>query len=87
MNERIRNLNSFYKQLGRKTQLIIKTTVISCLSLLSIVLISHFGVGLPNQYDLLLLSEDLIKAARSIIFIGLFGTLIFNNIEKGMAEK
>ncbi len=86
MNERLRNINSFYKQLGSKTQLIIKTTIILYLSLLSIVLISHFGVGLPNQYDLLLLSEDLIKASRSIIFIGLLGTLIFNKIEKGMTE-
>ncbi len=87
MNERIRNLNSFYKQLGSKTQLIIKTTIILYLSLLSIVFISHFGIGLPNQYDLLLLSEDLIKASRSIVFIGLFGTLLFNSIEKGMTEK
>ncbi len=87
MNQKIRKLNVFYKQLGSKTQLIIKTTIILYLSLLSVVLVSHFGVGLPNQYDLLLLSEDLIKASRSIAFIGLFGTIIFNKIEKGMAEK
>lgn len=87
MNKKIKNLNVFYKQLGSKTQLIIKTTFILYLSLLSVILIAHFGVGLPNQYDLLLISEDLIRASRSIVFLGFLTTLLFNGIEKGMAEN
>lgn len=87
MNEKIKNLNSFYKKLGNKTQLIIKTSLILYLSLLSVVLLSHFAIGLPQQYELLLLSDDLINASKSIAFIGLLGTIIFHNIEKGMAEK
>ena len=87
MNEKIKKLNVFYKQLGSKTRLIIKTTLLIYISLLSIILLSHFGVGLPNQYDLLLLSEDLIKASRSTVFLGFLATLLFNSIEKGMTEK
>ena len=87
MNEKIKNLNSFYKKLGNKTQLIIKTSLILYLSLLSVVLLSHFAIGLPQQYELLLLSDDLINASKSIAFIGLLGTIIFHNIEKGMVEK
>lgn len=87
MNEKIKSLNTFYKQLGSKTQLIIKTSLILYLSLLFVVLLSHFAIGLPQQYDLLLLSDDLINASKSIAFIGLLGAIIFHNIEKGMAEK
>lgn len=87
MNEKIKNLNSFYKKLGNKTQLIIKTSLILYLSLLSVALLSHFAIGLPQQYELLLLSDDLISASKSIAFIGLLGAIIFHNIEKGMAEK
>ena len=87
MNKKIKSLNTLYKQLGGKTKLIIKASIILYSSLLSIVLFSHFAIGLPQQYDLLLLSDDLINASKSIAFIGLLGTIIFHNIEKGMAEK
>ena len=87
MNKKTKRLNAFYKQLGGKTQLIIKISLILYLSLLFVVLLSHFAIGLPQQYNLLLLSDDLINASKSIAIIGLLGTLIFHNIEKGMADK
>ncbi len=87
MNKRIKTLNTFYKQLGTKTQLIIKVSLILYLSLLFIVLFSYFAAGLPQQYELLLLSDDLISASKTIAFIGLLGTIFFHNIENGMAEK
>lgn len=87
MNKKIKNLNVFYKQLGSKTQFIIKTTLILHFSLLSVILTAHFGAGLPNQYDLLLISEDLIEVSRSVVFLGFLTTLLFNGIEKGMTEK
>jgi hypothetical protein len=87
MNKKIKSINIFYKQLGVKTQLIIKISLIIYISLLIVVLLSHFAIGLPQKYELLLISEDLINASKSIAIIGLLGTIIFHNIEKGMAEK
>ena len=87
MNKKTKRLNAFYKQLGGKTQLIIKVSLIIYISLLIVVLLSHFATGLPQKYELLLISEDLINASKSIAIIGLLGAIIFHNIEKGMAEK
>lgn len=72
MTDKIHKLKTFYNNLGSNTRLIIRTWLIATFWAVIMAIIAHN----THNYNLTLLSDDLIITARSIFVIGGICTII-----------
>lgn len=77
----IQNMKSFYKTLGSNTRLVVRSSLITCFWLIVFAIAANYAVGTGIHYELLLEIDGILSAVRSVIFIGLVGTLILHKLE------
>lgn len=77
----IQNMKSFYKTLGSNTKLVVRSTLITCFWLIIFAITANYAVGTGIHYELLLEIDGILSATRSVIFIGLIGTLLLHKLE------
>lgn len=79
---KIKKAYADYLSLGSNTRLIIRLTLILFYSLFFACIYSLTATHSENHYELLLLSDSLLEAAKSVCGIGFIGMLIV-----GVAEE
>lgn len=81
MTKHIKNIKSFYKTLGSNTKLVIRISLITFFWLIIFAIAANYAVESRIHYELLLEIDGILSAAKSIIFIGLFGALFLHKLE------
>lgn len=83
---KIKKAYESYRELGSYTRLFIKITLILFFSLLLAFVYTATATHSENYYELLLLSDELFQCIKSVLGIGLLGTLIIGLTEKKQAD-
>lgn len=81
MTKHIKSIKSFYKKLGSNTKFIIRITSIAYICLVIAAIGANYAVGTDIHYELLSEIDGILSAAKSVIFIGFFGAVVFHKIE------
>ena len=75
-------IKKYYNSLGKVSRTIFKCTLLLSAPLILLSLLSDYADFTPYQYRLLIISDELLSTARSVLATGLIGTIILNSIEK-----
>ena len=78
----IKDINNIYRNLHGGTKLIFRICMITFVVTVISAIYTHTLTHMNNYYNLLILSEDLLNVARSVIGIGALGVLISEILEK-----
>lgn len=79
---KLTKIKNIYNSLGQKSRIVIKCTLALALPLLFVSIFSNYAHFTPFQYELLIVSDELSTAARSILSTGVIGAFILNHLEK-----
>ena len=75
---KINNIRKLYKTLSTNTKHIIRITLITTLTLVVFSVIAYTS----NNFELIKICDDILEAAKSVMFIGFIGALFFEYIHK-----
>ena len=75
-------IKNYYNSLGKVSRLVFKCTLALSMPLLFVSVLSYHADFLPYRYSLLIIADDLLATARSILTTGLIGAFILNYLEK-----
>lgn len=86
MFNEFKKAKQIYSDLGGKTRLIIKISLISAISLILTAVYTHTATENPHYYELLKLSDALLEMAKTVTVTGFLATVISAYCEKRKSE-
>ncbi len=78
MDKTILSIKNIYLELNKTTRHLLKISVIIYLCLVSAAIFSHF----QSSFELLILQDDFLQTAKSVISTGIFGAVLIEYIHK-----
>ncbi len=76
-----------YPKTGSNTRLVIRITAITVISLCFAYIFCETAVNHPKYYELLLISEELISLAKSVVGVGFLGIVLVGTAEGKDASR